>query len=64
MFVINSHNIIIAVLLCPLGTTGAPFSPKPTTKMEYVSPSISPISVSSVMLVFPPLNLELSPAVV
>ena len=29
---------------------------------EYVSPSVSPVSVSSVLLVFPPLSLLLTPA--
>ena len=62
LFVMNSHNIIMAVLLWLLGNTGAPSSPKATTKMEYVSPSVSPVSVSSVLLVFPPLSLLLTPA--
>ena len=54
--------IMSVLLLLPLGSTGSPSVPKATTKMEYASPSVSPVSVSSVLLVVPPLSLLLTPA--
>lgn len=48
----------MAVLLCALGRmTGVFSAPNATIKKEYVSPSVSPASVSSVLLVFPPLSV-------
>ena len=58
------HSVIIVVLLCGLGSIGVFPAPKDTTKIEYVSPSVSPVSVSSVLLVFPPLTAMLSASVV
>lgn len=57
----NLHNAI--ELLWLLGSTGAPSAPNATTKTMYVSSSVSPDSVSSVLLVFPPLSLLLPTAV-
>ena len=38
-------------MLRALGSTGAPSDPNATTKMEYVCPNTSPVSVSSVVVV-------------
>ena len=54
-----SHSVIVAVLLCGLGNTGLFFAPNATTNMEYVSPSVRSVNVSSVLLVFPPLSVLL-----
>ena len=43
--------MIISVLLWALGSTGTPSGPNATTKMEYVCPNTSPVSVSSVVVV-------------
>ena len=51
------QSVIMSVLLWGLGSTGLFSAPKATTKIEYVSPSVSPVSISSVLLVFPPLNV-------
>ena len=59
----NLLSVTMAVLLCALGSAGAPGAPKATTMMEYVSPSVSSVSVSSVLLVFPPLSLLLAAVV-
>ena len=58
----NSQIESFARLLGGLGSTGSPSAPKETTITMYVSPSVSPVSVRSVLLVVPPLSLLLIPA--
>ena len=48
------------MIVCELGNTGAPSAPKDTTNMKYGTPSVSPVTVIIVLVVFPTLSLVAS----
>ena len=54
--VANSHNVVSIAVLRALGNTGSPLALKDTTKM-YPTPSVSPVTVIIVLVVFPTLSL-------
>ena len=56
----NSRNVIVIAVLWALGNTGDPSTPKDTTIMRYVTPSVSPVTVIIVLVVFPALSLSAS----